>query len=56
MIQYGEIMDIIEPLCLYHDRNHDFDYYLNKINTVESRLITHIKKFNKLLYIFKSKF
>ena len=56
VIEYGEIMDIIEPLCVNDDRNHDFEYYLNKINTVESRLITHIKKFNKLLYIFKSKF
>lgn len=56
IIEYGEIMDIIEPLSVYDERNHDFEYYLNKINTVESRLITHIKKFNKLLYILKSKF
>lgn len=56
VIEYGQIMDIIESLSVSDERNHDFEYYLNKINTVESRLIGHVKKFNKLLYIFKSKF
>ena len=56
IIEYEEIIDIIEPLSVYNERNHDFEYYLNKINIVESRLISHIKKFDKLLYILKSKF
>tara|TARA_B100001250_G_C19720066_1_gene753391 strand:- start:404 stop:1081 length:678 start_codon:yes stop_codon:yes gene_type:complete len=56
VIEYGEILDVIEPLCVYDERNHDFEYYLNKINIVESRLKTHINQFNKLLYILKSKF
>mgnify|MGYP001462929628 CR=1 FL=1 len=56
IIEYEEIMEIIEPLSVYNERNHDFEYYLNKINLVESRLKTHINKFNKLLHILKSKF
>ena len=56
IIEYGEIINIIEPLSVYNDRNHEFEYYLNKINLVESKLKTHINKFNKLLYILKSKF
>jgi hypothetical protein len=56
IIEYGEIMEVIEPLSVYHEKNHDFEYYLNKINLVESRLKTHINQFNKLLYILKSKF
>ena len=55
IIEYEEIIDIIEPLSVYNERNHDFEYYLNKINIVESRLISHIKKFDKLLYILKSR-
>ena len=56
VIEYGSIMDIIEPLSVNNDRHHDFEYYLNNINIVESKLRTHINRFNKLLYMLRSKF
>lgn len=56
VIEYGQIRDIIEPLSVNEERNHDFEYLNNIINIVEFRLKTHIKKFNKLLYILRSKY
>jgi len=54
--EYREIYDIIERLNTSNIRNHDFSYHFNKINIVESKLIVHTNKLNKLLYILKSKF
>lgn len=56
IIEYGEIRDIIDTLSVSGNRYHDFEYYLNEINIVESKLIVHINKLNKLLYILKLKF
>lgn len=54
--EYREIYDIIERLNTSNMRNHDFSYHFNKINIVESELIVHTNKLNKLLHILKSKF
>lgn len=56
IIEYGEIREIIDTLSVSGNNYHDFDYYLNEINIVESKLIVHINELNKLLYILKLKY
>jgi len=56
IIEYGEIREIIDTLSVSGNNYHDFEYYLNEINIVESKLIVHINELNKLLYILKLKY
>lgn len=54
--EYREIYDIIKRLSTSNIINHDFSYHFNKINIVESELVAHTNKLNKLLHILKLKF
>ena len=56
VIEYGEIMDLLEPISLFNERHHDFSYRFSKINYVEQIMRKSINNLNKLLYKLKNQY